>query len=81
MRNTMIGVLGSDYVQPGARQRAAPDRVIIRYAARNALLPSVTGFGMALGFVLGGALLTEIVFSYPVRGTCSCRRFKTRTIR
>ena len=38
-------------------------RVMLRYAARNALLPNVTGFGMALGFVLGGSLLTEIVFS------------------
>ena len=37
-------------------------------AARNALLPNLTGFGMALGFVLGGSLLTEIVFSYPGQG-------------
>ena len=37
-------------------------------AARNALLPNVTGFGMALGFVLSGALLTEIVFAYPGQG-------------
>ena len=42
--------------------------MVLRYAARNALLPSVTGFGMALGFVLGGSLLTEIVFSYPGQG-------------
>ena len=38
---------------------------MFRYAARNALLPSVTAFGMALGFVVGGALLTEVVFAYP----------------
>ena len=41
---------------------------MLRYAARNALLPNVTGFGMALGFVLSGSLLTEIVFSYPGQG-------------
>jgi peptide/nickel transport system permease protein len=41
---------------------------MLRYAARNALLPSATGFGMALGFVLSGSLLTEIVFSYPGLG-------------
>ena len=35
------------------------------YAARNAILPSVTGFAIALGAVVGGALLVEIVFSYP----------------
>jgi peptide/nickel transport system permease protein len=41
---------------------------MLRYAARNALLPSVTSFGMAVGFVLGGSLLTEIVFAYPGQG-------------
>ena len=68
MRNTMIGVLGSDYVNLARAKGLAPSRVMLRYAARNALLPSVTGFGMALGFVLGGSLLTEIVFSYPGQG-------------
>ncbi len=68
MRNTMISVLGSDYVNLARAKGLAPARVVLRYAARNALLPSVTGFGMALGFVLGGSLLTEIVFSYPGQG-------------
>ena len=68
MRNTMITVLGSDYVNLARAKGLAPTRVMLRYAARNALLPSVTGFGMALGFVLGGSLLTEIVFSYPGQG-------------
>jgi peptide/nickel transport system permease protein len=68
MRNTMISVLGSDYVNLARAKGLPPARVIFRYAARNALLPSVTGFGMALGFVLGGSLLTEIVFSYPGQG-------------
>ncbi len=68
MRNTMISVLGSDYVNLARAKGLPPSRVLVRYAARNALLPSVTGFGMALGFVLGGSLLTEIVFSYPGQG-------------
>ena len=68
MRNTMITVLGSDYVNLARAKGLSPTRVVLRYAARNALLPSVTGFGMALGFVLGGSLLTEIVFSYPGQG-------------
>ena len=68
MRNTMIAVLGSDYVNLARAKGLAPSRVMLRYAARNALLPSVTGFGMSLGFVLGGSLLTEIVFSYPGQG-------------
>lgn len=68
MRNTMIAVLGSDYVHLARARGIHPRRVMLRYAARNALLPNVTGFGMALGFVLGGSLLTEIVFSYPGQG-------------
>ncbi|NOT33105.1 MAG: ABC transporter permease [Candidatus Eisenbacteria bacterium] len=68
MRNTMITVLGSDYVNLARAKGLPPARVVLRYAARNALLPSVTSFGMAIGFVLGGALLTEIVFSYPGQG-------------
>jgi peptide/nickel transport system permease protein len=68
MRNTMISVLSSDYVNLARARGLAPGKVVLRYAARNALLPSVTGFGMALGYVLGGSLLTEIVFSYPGQG-------------
>ena len=68
MRNTMVAVLGTDYVNLARAKGLSPARVALRYAARNALLPSVTGFGMALGFVIGGSLLTEIVFSYPGQG-------------
>jgi peptide/nickel transport system permease protein len=68
MRNTMISVLGSEFVILARAKGLSPSRVALRYAARNALLPSVTGFGMALGYVLGGSLLTEIVFSYPGQG-------------
>jgi peptide/nickel transport system permease protein len=68
MRNTMITVLGSDHVNLARAKGLHPARVVLRYAARNALLPSITSFGMALGFVLGGSLLTEIVFSYPGQG-------------
>jgi peptide/nickel transport system permease protein len=68
MRNAMVGVLAEDYVTL-ARAEGLPDRrIMLRYAARNALLPSLTGLGMALGFVLSGSLLTEVVFAYPGQG-------------
>src|SRR5690606_26178130 len=68
MRIRMVGTLGEDHVTL-ARAKGLPERrVMFTYAARNALLPNVTGFGMALGFVLSGSLLTEIVFSYPGLG-------------
>ncbi len=69
MRNTMIGVLNEDYVTMAQAKGLSERRVMLTYAARNALLPSITGFGMALGFVLSGSLLTEIIFSYPGQGS------------
>ncbi|WP_408889043.1 ABC transporter permease [Myxococcus faecalis] len=68
MRNTMVAVLGTDTLRLAHAKGLPPRQVMLRYAARNALLPNVTGFGMALGFVLSGSLLTEIVFSYPGTG-------------
>jgi peptide/nickel transport system permease protein len=68
MRNNMISVLGTDYITMARAKGLTSGRVMLRYAARNALLPSVTSFGMALGFVLSGSLLSEIVFSYPGMG-------------
>jgi peptide/nickel transport system permease protein len=68
MRNNMISVLGESYITMAQAKGLSQLRVLTHYAARNALLPSVTGFGMALGFVLSGSLLTEIVFAYPGQG-------------
>lgn len=68
MRNSMVGVLGSDAVRYAQARGLPPGRVFWAYCVRNALLPSLTSFGMAIGFVLSGALLTEIVFGYPGQG-------------
>lgn len=64
MRNVMVSTMDEDYVLV-AQAKGLPKRRVILYAARNAVLPSVTGFSLAIGFVVSGALLTEIVFSYP----------------
>ena len=68
MRNTMIALLDADFIKLAWAKGLPPRQIMLRYAARNALLPNVTSFGMALGFVLSGSLLTEIVFSYPGLG-------------
>jgi peptide/nickel transport system permease protein len=65
MRNSMITTLSEDYVLMAQAKGLRTRRVMLGYAARNAILPSVTGFAIALGAVVGGALLVEIVFSYP----------------
>jgi peptide/nickel transport system permease protein len=65
MRNNMIGVLSQDYIVMAQAKGLSDRRVMFKYAARNAILPSLTGFAMSLGFVIGGAVVTEVVFSYP----------------
>jgi len=68
MRNTMISTLAEDYVTMAEAKGLSQRRVMFAYAARNALLPNITAFGMALGFILSGSLITEVVFSYPGLG-------------
>jgi peptide/nickel transport system permease protein len=64
MRNVMITTMDEDYVLI-AQAKGLPRHRVISYAARNAILPSVSSFSLAIGFIVSGALLTEIVFSYP----------------
>lgn len=65
MRNTMIATTAEDYITMATAKGLKPRRIMFNYAARNAALPAVTSFGMAFGFIVGGALLTEVVFAYP----------------
>lgn len=68
MRNNMITTIGEDYVKMGRAKGLPSRRVMFDYAARNAILPNLTGFAMQLGYVLGGAILIEYLFSYPGLG-------------
>jgi peptide/nickel transport system permease protein len=65
MRNVMITTIGEDYMLAAQAKGLPSRRVVFSYAARNALLPQLQGFGLALGFVVSGAIVMEIVFSYP----------------
>jgi peptide/nickel transport system permease protein len=65
MRNNMINTLGEDYVTFAEANGLRGRTVALLYAARNALLPNVTAFGLQLGAVVGGSVLVEGVFSYP----------------
>jgi peptide/nickel transport system permease protein len=67
MRNVMLTTMDEDYVLLAAA-KGLPRRRVIWYAARNAILPSISSFSLAVGFIVSGALLTEIVFSYPGLG-------------
>jgi peptide/nickel transport system permease protein len=65
MRNTMVTTLSEDYVRMARAKGLPARRIMLDYAARNAILPNLTGFAMSLGFVVGGAILVEYVFNYP----------------
>jgi peptide/nickel transport system permease protein len=65
MRNMMVTSLAEDYVTIAEAKGLPRRRVMLGYAARNALVPSVVGFALELGFAVSGALVVEKVFSYP----------------
>lgn len=68
MRNVMVSTVTEDYVLLARARGLSGSRVLLSYAARNALLPNVTGLALAIGGVIGGAILVESVFSYPGMG-------------
>lgn len=68
MRNNMITTLAEDYVRMGRAKGLSNRKVMYGYAARNAILPNLSGFAMSLGFVISGAILIEYVFNYPGLG-------------
>ncbi|MFT4233578.1 MAG: ABC transporter permease [Microbacterium sp.] len=65
MRNMMLTVLDEDYITVAQAKGMPNRRVLWRYAARNAVLPQIQSFALSLGFIVGGTLVMEMVFSYP----------------
>ena len=69
MRAMMISVLGEDYVTFAEAKGLSSRRIFLWYGVRNALLPQMTLLALALGSVIGGTVLVEVIFSYPGIGT------------
>jgi peptide/nickel transport system permease protein len=69
MRNMMVSTLSEDYILTAQAKGLTQGRILRAYAARNAVLPSVAGFAISLGFVVSGSIVTEQVFSYPGIGS------------
>jgi peptide/nickel transport system permease protein len=77
MRNMIIYELEADYSNYLAAL-GAPTKLVRKYAYRNALLPQITGLALALGAVVAGAIVVEIVFSYPGLGTLTLAAIQNR---
>ncbi|MEH3088153.1 MAG: ABC transporter permease [Microbacterium arborescens] len=65
MRNMMLTVLDEDYITVAQAKGMPNGRVLWRYAARNAMLPQLSSFALSIGFIVGGTIVMEMVFSYP----------------
>lgn len=68
MRALMVSVLGEDYIVFAEAKGLSTRRIFFRYGMRNAMLPQVTALALAMGFVLSGSVLVEVIFSYPGLG-------------
>jgi peptide/nickel transport system permease protein len=65
MRSLITSVKGEDYILQAEAKGLSSQRILWDYAFRNALLPQVTGLAISLGHIVGGALVTEVIFAYP----------------
>jgi peptide/nickel transport system permease protein len=64
-RSSMLEVMGEDYVRTARAKGVVPWRVVFKHALRNAMLPTVTVIGLQAGLLMGGAVITETIFSWP----------------
>ena len=69
VRSSLLEVLGEDYVRTARAKGLGPASVVWRHAMRNAWLPVITLVGLQFGALLGGAVITETVFSWPGIGS------------
>ena len=77
-RSGLLEVLGQDYIRT-ARAKGQRERIVLlRHAIKNAFLPIITVIGLQLGFLLGGAILTETIFSWPGLGRLVVNRILSR---
>jgi peptide/nickel transport system permease protein len=78
MRSSLLDVLGEEYITLARAKGVREKFVLRRHAVRNALLPTVTLIALSFGFILGGVITVEIVFSYPGVGLLSYEALQSR---
>ncbi len=78
LRSSLLEVLGEDFVRTARAKGLSPARVVLRHALGNAGLPLLTLLGLQLGTLLGGAVITEAVFSWPGLGSLIIEAIQAR---
>ena len=76
----MLEVLGQDYIRTAYSKGLRQQRVVMRHALRNALIPVATAFGLQLGWLLGGSVIVEAVFAWPGLGRLMIESLNVRDI-
>jgi peptide/nickel transport system permease protein len=64
-RSSMLEVMNEDYVRTARAKGVVPWKVVFKHALRNAMLPTITVIGLQVGLLMGGAIITETIFSWP----------------
>jgi peptide/nickel transport system permease protein len=77
-RSSMLEVLGQDYIRTARAKGMKEQKVIYKHALKNAFIPILTVIGMQVGFLLAGAVLVEMVFSWPGIGTLMVKGIQAR---
>ncbi len=79
-RSAMLEVLNQDYIRTAHAKGLRPRAVVVRHALSNALIPVLTAFGLQLGWLLGGSVVVESVFSWPGLGRLMIESINVRDI-
>jgi peptide/nickel transport system permease protein len=77
-RSSMLEVMHEDYVRTARAKGVVPWRVVSKHALRNAMLPTITVIGLQVGLLMGGAIITETIFSWPGIGLYAYNSIITR---
>ena len=80
LRSSLLEVLSKDYIRTARAKGLAENTVVYRHALKNAAIPVVTVTGMQIASLLGGAIITETVFSYPGVGLLAIQAIRYRDI-
>jgi peptide/nickel transport system permease protein len=77
-RSSMLEVMHEDYVRTARAKGVVPWRVVFKHALRNAMLPTITVIGLQAGLLMGGAIITETIFSWPGIGLYAYQSVSSR---
>jgi peptide/nickel transport system permease protein len=77
-RSSMLEVMHEDYVRTARAKGVVPWRVVSKHALRNAMLPTITVIGLQVGLLMGGAIITETIFSWPGIGLYAYNSISSR---